>query len=271
MKDSSIFAIPQLLTPMVMPFLLLAASLPLFLSQAHAQNAQDRDQANARQTIKPWESPAKLHRAFGTEKGDLKIGAEGIEFRSQKGRIDKWPFLDVQTFRLSPKTLSIETYQNRKHHLPGMQRFRFDMDQDVPPALAAKLSTLIQRPSQNAVPDQALQGILIPAHHRTLTGGTNGTLRFSDDGIDYITDARGDSRSWRWADLQTLSDPDPFHLLVFGYRDTYSFDLKEPLPRSTFYRLVDALDKYSAAESGQMPGVQSQDNAEKPGQGGRHE
>ena len=124
-------------------------------------------------------------------------------------------------------------------------------------SIAAELSRQIQRPSKNAVPDPASQGIVIPAHHRTLTGGTNGTLHLSDSGIDYVTDVRGDSRSWRWADLQTLSDPDPFHLLVFGYRDTYNFDLKEPLPRSLFFRLVDALDSNNLAEPSLRPGVQS--------------
>ncbi|HUZ95961.1 MAG TPA: hypothetical protein VMU57_13720, partial [Edaphobacter sp.] len=105
-------------------------------------------------------------------------------------------------------------------HLPGVERFRFHLDRAVPPEVAAELARDAQRPSQNAVPNPASQGIVIPAHHRTLTGGTNGTLRFRDGGIDYVTNAAGDSRSWRWADLQTLSNPDPYHLLIFGYRDT---------------------------------------------------
>jgi hypothetical protein len=214
------------------------------------------------QTVLSWGTPAKLHQAIGREKGDLKIGDEGIEFRSSKGRTVKLSFMDVQTFFLSSHTLAIETYVNRKHHIPGMQRYRFDLDQAVPPQLAAELARKVQRPSQNAVPDPAWQGIAIPAHHRTLTGGTNGSLRFSDGGIDYVTDTPGDSRSWRWADLQTLSDPDPYQLLVFGYRDTYTFDLKEPLPQSLFYRLVDAVDAYNAPVPGQRPDVHSPNSAE---------
>jgi hypothetical protein len=271
MKNSRIFASPRLLIPIVVPFLFLSVSLLVCVPQAVAQNPQDRDRVSARQIVIHWESPARLHKAIGTDKGSLKIGEEGIEFRSLKGRIDKWPFIEVQTFRLSPNALTIQTYQNRHHHFPGMQRYRFDLGQAVPPALAAELSHLILRPSQNAVPDPVSVAIAIPAHHRTLTGGTNGTLRLSDDGIEYVTGARGDSRNWRWDDLETLSNPDPFHLLVLGYRDTYSFDLKEPLPRSTFYHLVDALDAQVAADSGQKPNAQSPNNGEKLGQGGRHE
>jgi hypothetical protein len=271
MKNSRIFASPRLLIRIVTPFLVLSAILPVCVPKAVAHNPQDRDQASAKQIVIPWESPARLHQSIGTDKGNLKIGEQGIEFRSQKGRTDKWPFIEVQTFRLSPNALTIETYQNRHHHLPGMRRYRFDLDQAVPPTLAGELSILILRPSQNAVPDPASPAIAFPAHHRTFTGGTNGTLRLSDNGIEYVTTARGDSRNWRWDDLQTLSDPDPFQLLVFGYRDTYSFDLKEPLPRSTFYRLVDALDGHSAADSGQKPIPQSPNIGEKPASGGRHE
>jgi hypothetical protein len=257
MKFLRIFAIPQLLSFIVMPVLALSASLWVSLPLAGAQNVQDRTEVTPRQAVMSWESPARLHQAIGRESGDLKISNEGIEFLSNKGRTMKWPFVEVQTFLLLPRALTIETYQNRTHHVPGMKRFRFDLDQAVPPEIAAELSQQIQRPSKNGIPDPTSQGIVILAHHRTLTGGTNGTLRLSDSGIDYVTGVRGDSRSWRWADLQTLSDPDPFHLLVFGYRDTYSFDLKEPLPRSSFYRLVEALDAHNTSEPGLRPGAQS--------------
>lgn len=255
----------------VLPVLALSAIFLAGLSQAVAQETQERNLAGSGQTVISWQSPAKLHLAIAKEKGDLKIGDDGIEFRSQKGRTVRWPFVEVQTFLLSPHMLTIETYENRRHQLPGMQRFRFDLDEAVPPRLAAELARKIQRPSQNAVPDPALQGIVIPAHHRTLTGGTNGILRFADDEIDYVTSAPGDSRSWRWADLQTLSDPDPYHLLVFGVRDTYAFDLKEPLPQSLFYRLVDAVDAQHAPEPKKSLGIQSLKNVEKDGRGDRNE
>jgi len=207
--------------------------------------------AIAGQTVLPWTSPVKLHHVIGQEKGTLSITGEGIAFRSLKGRTVSWDYFQVQTFSLSPQTLAVETYQNRNLHLPGVQRFRFDLDQVVSARIAAELARKIQRPSQNEVPDPASKGVAIPAHHRALTAGTNGILRFTDGGIDYVTDVRGDSRSWRWADLQSLSEPDPFHLLVFGYRDTYTFDLKARLPQSLFYRLIDALDAQNASESGQ--------------------
>jgi hypothetical protein len=255
----------------ILPVLVLATSSLVCFPKAVAQKAQNHNQAGSGQAVMAWESPARLHRAIKTEKGNLKINGEEIEFLSIKGRSFKWPFVEVQTFFLAPHRLAIETYQNRKHHLPGMQRFRFDLDQTVPPDVAAALSRRVGRPSQNSVPDPTVQSIAIPAHHRTLTGGTNGSLRFTASGIDYVTDVHDDSRSWRWADLQTLSDPDVYHLLVFGYRDTYAFDLKKPLPQSLFYSLVDAVDAQDAAEAEERSLAQSPNSAEKDKHGVRNE
>jgi len=235
----------------VWPVLVLAASLSPYLPAQSAEIVQDRQQAASERPSPSWQSSAKLRRAVGSEKGDLLVGANGIEFRSGKGQTLKLSYLEMQTFHLSPHSLVIETYQNRKKHMPGVERLRFDMTESVSPQVAADLAREVQRPSQNAVPDPTAQGIVIPAHHRSLAGGTNGILRFRDGGIDYVTGAPDDSRSWRWADLQTLSSPDPYHLLAFGYRDTYSFDLKELLPQSLYYRLVDEIDAQSAAESQQ--------------------
>ncbi len=233
-----------------LPVLVFAASLWSCLPGAGAEIAQANKPAGSEKIFLSWKSPAKLRHVAGGEKGDISIGTDGIEFRSAKGRTVKVPYLEVQTFQILPHRLTIETYQNRKLHMPGIERYRFNLTEIVSPEVAAALAREVQRPSQNAVPDTASQGITILAHHRTLTGGTNGVLRFRDGGIDYVTEVAGDSRSWRWADLQTLSTPDPYHLLVFGYRDTYTFDLKEILPQSLFYRLVDALDSQNAAEPG---------------------
>lgn len=247
----------------VWPVLLLSTSLSPYLLGAGVDIAKDHDRATSEMATVSWQSPAKLHHMVGKEQGDFTFGSEGIEFRSEKGRTLKLPFLEVQTFLLSPHRLVIETYQNRERHLPGMKRYRFDLDQAVPPPIAAELARGVQRPSQNAVPYADSQAIAIPAHHRTGRGGTNGVLRLRDGGIDYVTEAAGDSRSWRWADLQTLSDPDPNHLLIFGYRDTYTFDLKEALPQSLYYRLVDALDSQSVADSGERLAVQTPTTSEK--------
>ena len=221
--------------------LALSASLfPCFLGPGNVM-AQSVKQPSGEQSFFAWQSPAKLHRLVGTEKGDLRIGANGIEFQSASHGTQKWAFEDIQTFRLSSRSLAIESYQNRRLHLPGIERYKFDLDQPVPPMIAAELATAVQRPSQNGVPDVSSQSLAIPAHHRALTGGTNGVLRVREDGIDYVSSTASDSRSWRWADLETVSNPDPWHLLVYAYRDTCVFDLKERVSRETLNHISDEI------------------------------
>jgi hypothetical protein len=165
-----------------------------------------------------------------------------VTFRPEDGREQRWAFTDIRTAFIAPHRLLLETYINRSLHRPGERRYEFDLTQAVPSSVAAAFAASIARPSQNAVIDSATPVIAsIAAHHRALSGGTNGELRFRNDGIDYVTASKEDSRSWRWADLQTLSDPDPYHLFVFGYRDTYTFDLKAPLPRGLFDRAADEI------------------------------
>jgi hypothetical protein len=232
----------------VLPVLVLSASLFSHVPKAGAQTAKDPIQAGSESALS-WQSNAKLHHLFGEEHGEIVIGAEGVEFRSGKGRVLKLPFLEIQTFSLAPHSLAIETYMNRPRRLPGMQRYRFDLDEAIPPKVSAELAREVRRPSQNDIPDPAVPSIgNVLAHHRTRTGGTNGTLRFREDGIDYVTSVAGDNRSWRWNDLQTLSKPDPYHLFLFGYRDTYNFDLKEPLPQYLFNRVTDEVASHSVTE-----------------------
>jgi hypothetical protein len=233
----------------------MAESKRAHVSQAKARpdgrEPGDLQETAPREGSLPWHSPARLRKTLGKKGGEIVIEAGGLQFRPRDGATLNWSLLDIQTFSLWPHMLLIKTYKNRAHHLPGMQRYRFELTQKVPPAVAAELSRLVERPSQNAVPNPALPSLRdIPAHHRTRTGGTNGMLRFREGGIDYVTSALGDSRSWRWADLQTLSGVSPYTLFVFGYRDTYTFNLKQPLSRTLLDRSADAIYSHSVETRG---------------------
>ena len=65
--------------------------------------------------------------------------------------------------------------------------------------------------------------------------------RLKDDGIDYVTESGRDSRSWRWADIQTLANPNPYEFRVTGYREIVEFDLKQPMSRNLFEVMWDHL------------------------------
>jgi hypothetical protein len=189
-------------------------------------NASFHWQTRARERVAPL---------WGKTHGTLTIDDQGVGFRAGNGHARHWSFEEIRTAYLGPRRVVIETYLNRSLHRPGLRHYRFELSQELPPAIAAKLAARIGRPVQSDDPDASAPAMAtIPVRHRGLMRGTNGELRFRKGGIDYVTSSKGDSRSWRWADIQTLSQPDPYHLFVFGYRDTYTFDLKAPLSRRLF-------------------------------------
>lgn len=189
-----------------------------------------------------WQSPARRRSLLGDTRGVLVIDDRGVEFRPKKGVPLRWSYVDIQSFRLTSRRLDLETYQNRSWHLSGDRKFHFDLDNAAPPGLAREFALRVQKPVKNALPEQqAAAFATLPARRRTLGGGTNGVLRFRNAGIDYATDTGRGSRSWRWSDIQTIANPDPYHFRVQGYRETFEFELKRPMSRELFDRLWDAL------------------------------
>lgn len=190
-----------------------------------------------------WESPAQLHRfwrkAFLRKpiSGTLILDDSGVEFRSDKFS-KRWPYAEIQTFDLSPRELTLTSYENRPWHEPGVRRFRFTFSESMPPEVASEFTARVGKPAINGVPAPKSVAIAeIPAHHRTWSRGSNGILRLRDDGIDYVTKDGRDSRSWRWADIQTIANSNPYELRITAYREIVEFDLKQPLPREIFERM----------------------------------
>jgi hypothetical protein len=190
-----------------------------------------------------WKSQARLHHGLGGSPGTLTLGQDGLVFHPTKGSTLNWPFLEVQTFDLlSPRRLVITGYENRNWHEHGERKYSFDLSVAMPPDIAAELARRVAKPVRNADPNPAATSFAtILARHRTLAGGTNGTLHFGPDGIDYIATNEQGGRSWRWSDIQTLAKPDPFHLRVNSYRETFTFELKQPMPRELLDRLWDEI------------------------------
>lgn len=194
-------------------------------------------------TTLDWESQARLRHGLKSSPGTLTLSEDGAVFRPSKGSTLHWPFLEIQTFDLlNPRRLVITGYENRSWHGHGERKYRFDLSVALPADIAAELARRVVKPVRNADPNPTVTSFAtIPARHRTLAGGTNGTLHFGPDGIDYLTTNGQGGRSWRWSDVQTLANPDPFQLRVNSYRETFTFELKQPISRELFDRLWDEI------------------------------
>jgi hypothetical protein len=243
------------------------AGLILALILASADGAQTappgptRQSADARSRNSPqpsaWESPARLrHGMIGGTPGTLRAASRGVEFVPLKGASKRWTFAQIKDLDLQRRRLVLIGYDNRGSHLPGTQRFDLELKKDLTPAVAASLTEEMGRPVRNRVPDRDAPAItVIGVRRNDHFGGSNGLLRIRQQGIDYVTEQPGQSRSWRWADLQALSNPDPYHLFVFGYRHNYAFDLKETLSREVFNHLSDEIWTHNDSEMRSSPGT----------------
>jgi hypothetical protein len=199
-----------------------------------------------------WTSAARWHHGLRKTRGTLLLTDSGIEFRPERGSPMRWPFAEIQTFNLSPRRLKVTGYENRKWPFHGERSFRFDLESAMPPSIAAELAQRVGKPAKNGAPEPSAPAFAtIGARHRTRGGGTNGILRFRESGIDYVTDSGRGARSWRWGDIQTLARPDAFHFRVGGYRESFDFELKEPMPRKLFDQLWN--DAYARDLSGLEP------------------
>ena len=189
-----------------------------------------------------WQTSARWHRTFGKAiPGTLLIDDGDVEFQSPKFR-ERWAYSNIRSFDLSAKELTLESYQRRPWHEPGEWSFHFTWSEPMPPEVAARLTERVGKPVRNGVPLPATAAIdAIPAHHRTWSGGSNGILRLGDNGIDYVTENGRDSRAWRWTDIQTIANPNPYELRITGYREIAEFDLKQPLARAVFEHMWDRL------------------------------
>lgn len=189
-----------------------------------------------------WQTPARWHRTLRkTVPGTVLIDDSGVEFQSARFR-KRWAYVDIRSFDLSAKELTLESYQRRPWHEPGERNFRFTWSEPIPPQIATQMTERVGKPVRNRVPPRSIAALSeMPAHHRTWSGGSNGVLRFKDTGIDYVTEDGRDSRTWRWANIQAIANPNPYELRITGYREIAEFDLKHPISRELFEEMWDHL------------------------------
>src|SRR5215469_14376739 len=88
-----------------------------------------------------WKTAARWHRGLKTAVlGTLLLDGDGIEFRSAKFT-HRWKYLEIHSFDLSGRELTLLTYQNRAWHEPGERPFRFTFNEGgLPPEIAALLT-----------------------------------------------------------------------------------------------------------------------------------
>ena len=174
------------------------------------------------------------------EPGQLRINESGFEYGSANGKTSvRLPFIDVHEMDLSdPSVIRIETYEMLKRKLSGRRSYVFRLrssrgveDND---RLTKFLSERIRRPILGSPTISVRPEFEIPAYHRHVLSGCNGTLQITPEGIRFLSSKEDHSRTWRYSEIETIGGSDPFSFRVTTDAETFTFDMKERLPKEAY-------------------------------------
>ena len=174
--------------------------------------------------------------------GTLKVGPEGVEYLASRPKDSrKWKFNEIRTLEvLSPTKISLVTYEDQKRWAGKDKVFEFVLlDKQATPELTAFLLGRVKKPMELAVVPEEKQKPAFEMrvkHLHTITGAM-GVLRIYPDRIIFLSSAVGDSRDWRFADVERVSQPDRFRFQLVSFApkaggptEVYNFQLLDDLP-----------------------------------------
>jgi hypothetical protein len=175
--------------------------------------------------------------------GKIEITEEGIVYAAEKEEESRtWKYVDIQYFdRISAKEFTILSYEDNSRLLGRDKQFHFLITEgELTNEIFYRIRDRLKRPATNReFPDVENAGYELPVKHLHTFGGCEGTLKFTEDGIYYLTEHREDAREWRFAaDIQSIWSSHRYQLEIHAFDNNrrefsrtrvYKFDLKEPL------------------------------------------
>lgn len=140
---------------------------------------------------------------------------------------------------MSPRTIHILTYRDNRFRLGAGQGFQFTGG--IP---AQELYALLRgRMDQRLVAEMGEAGAApasafsLPVKHLGRITGSEGTLVFEDGSVVYSTPKAGDSRTWRYSDIESLSSAVRFEMTVTTLEKNFHFQLKQPITEAGYNEL----------------------------------
>ena len=175
----------------------------------------------------------------------------GVRFRGQKAHSWAWTYDDIQELKLEPGRITILTYRDRKLWLGADQAYTFTGKLPVEELEPLWKNRMDQR-FVAALPGPKGDGFSLPVKHLRRISGSEGVLVFAPEVIAYSTPAEGDSRTWRYSDIDSISSSGPFQLTIttferarshYGDRKGFNFQLKQPIAEAMYNRLWMEIEK----------------------------
>jgi hypothetical protein len=175
--------------------------------------------------------------------GSLTMDEEGIRLQEKKHSW-AWKYQDIQQLTISERRLTILTYSDNKWKLGADRQHEFELAQGTFEDAYVLLKDKLDQRFVAALADKPAAMLWeIPVKHLRRITGTEGVLSVTPDHIIYKTDHAGESRTWRYRDIENISSTGPFEFTItthersrahYGGLKTFHFQLKEPLERERY-------------------------------------
>ena len=170
---------------------------------------------------------------LGSCEGRLSATDREIQYEATDGKHSRtWAYIDIQKLDVaSPTRLVLKTFESQSwKKLEKDKVFDFSLiEGKVTPEQQEFLRAKLSRPMVARLVEKGETSTLLPVRHRHSLGGCEGQLSVEGDRLIYLTDHASDNRAWKLRDIETIGSPDPYHLRVTTYNETFTFDLKSPL------------------------------------------
>ncbi|HLK50298.1 MAG TPA: hypothetical protein VKT49_19280 [Bryobacteraceae bacterium] len=176
--------------------------------------------------------------------GVMTVDDDGVRFAGPKGHAWTWKYQDIEQLRLEPARIRILTYKDNKWRLGADRAFEFTGTPPYETLLQIWRDLMDQRFVAALPPLTSVEGVFsIPVKHLKRLSGSEGSLVFDDDSIAYSASGSGESRIWRYSDIDRISSSGPFQLTIttferdrsdYGERKDFNFQLKQPITEARY-------------------------------------
>lgn len=175
-------------------------------------------------------------------RGELLFAEDEVVFTAANQKHSRtWSYRDIQQIGLTAADqLTLLTYEDRKLLLGKDRSFRFLLTQGTADqALWSFLQGKVTRPLvSDVIPSEIPAKYKIPVKHQRRVIGTEGFLEIAERYVIYRTRVKGDSRIWRYEEIDSIGSTGPYQLRIttmervhgeIGGDKNYIFNLKERL------------------------------------------
>ncbi|HLK63780.1 MAG TPA: hypothetical protein VKU19_10105 [Bryobacteraceae bacterium] len=176
--------------------------------------------------------------------GVFLVNREGVSFTGTKGHVWSWKIQDIQEFQLSPRSIHILTYRDKKLRLGADEGYQFTGTIPADEVYAILRERMDQRlVAMLGTPPGAGAALTVPVKHLGHITGSEGTLAFQDGAVVYSTPKAEESRTWRYIDIENISSSSRFDLTITTLEKDFHFQLKQPLAEAGYNELWLRIEK----------------------------